>query len=59
MTAVSLIVPPAAAPISLDEAKLFARVENDAEDELIETLIDATTRACREVHGAAARGCHL
>ncbi len=29
------------APISLVEAKLFLRVENDAEDALIQTLIDA------------------
>ena len=51
MTAVSLIVPPAAAPISLDEAKLFARVENDAEDELIETLIDAATEHVEKCTG--------
>jgi uncharacterized phiE125 gp8 family phage protein len=43
MTAVTLVSPPATTPISLDEAKLFARVENDAEDELIETLIGAAT----------------
>ena len=41
------------APVSLAEAKLFLRVEHEAEDGLIQTLIDA---ARARVDGSCAPG---
>lgn len=41
------------APVSLTEAKLFLRVEHDAEDGLIQTLIDAAQARVEGEVGAA------
>ncbi len=41
------------APVSLTEAKLFLRVEHDAEDGLIQTLIDAAQARIEGEVGAA------
>ena len=38
---INIIAPPEDEPVTLDEAKAFARIEDDYEDELIETLISA------------------
>jgi uncharacterized phiE125 gp8 family phage protein len=36
-----LLTPPVAEPLSLEDAKLFLRVEHDTDDELIASLIAA------------------
>ncbi|MGH6866301.1 MAG: head-tail connector protein [Methyloceanibacter sp.] len=45
------ITPAVAEPVSLAEAKAFAKVENTAEDDLIETLIAAATEHVQNMTG--------
>lgn len=45
---ISLVIPPAGTVVSLDEAKVQARVEVDQDDVLIQYLIDAATEAAQE-----------
>jgi len=41
------------APVTLAEARLFLRVEHDAEDQLIQTLIDAASARVEAETGCA------
>jgi uncharacterized phiE125 gp8 family phage protein len=43
-----LVTPPATLPVSVAEAKLHWRVEHDADDALIATLIRASAAACEQ-----------
>ena len=52
---IKLITPPTVEPITLEEAKLYLRVDHDDEDALIEQLIKASREFCEQyqnrVHG--------
>lgn len=46
---VKLLTAPAAEPVSLDEAKTFARVDHAAEDDLIDSLVAEMRQRCEKV----------
>lgn len=51
-----LVVPPALLPVSLEEARLFLRVDSTEEDLVLETLIAAATTYCDGYSGILGRG---
>ena len=46
-----LVTPPASEPVSLADAKLFARITTSAEDALVTTLITAARQRCENWRG--------
>ncbi|MGE0828215.1 MAG: head-tail connector protein [Hyphomonadaceae bacterium] len=50
---ITLLTPPASEPVSLAEAKLFLRVEHDAEDDLIALMIQSAREAVEAGCGRA------
>ncbi|MEO1189819.1 MAG: head-tail connector protein [Pseudomonadota bacterium] len=53
MTHLTVITPPAEAPLSLDAVKAFLRIGHDAEDALIESLIQSARERLERVAGLA------
>jgi uncharacterized phiE125 gp8 family phage protein len=50
---ITIVTPPASEPVSLAEAKLFLRIDHNAEDDLIATLIGASREAVEAACGRA------
>lgn len=53
MTAFTLITPPAAEPVTLDDAKAQARVDTTVDDALITSLVSAARAWCEQYTGRA------
>jgi uncharacterized phiE125 gp8 family phage protein len=51
-----LVEPPAALPVTLEEARKFCRVDSTEEDTVLETLIAAATTYCDGYSGILGRG---